>query len=32
MTEDKELLAQSKKIYFEVSTAKLCFLSHYVEK
>lgn len=28
MTGDKELLAQSKKMYFEVSTVELCFPSH----
>lgn len=28
MTGDKELLAQSKKIYFEVRTVELCFPSH----
>lgn len=28
MTGDKELLAQSKKIYFEESAAELCFPSH----
>lgn len=28
MTGDKELLAQSKKIYFEESAVELCFPSH----